>query len=157
MAFRSTTDGERRIAGGEHQQGRGFLVAAGPRDHIDAGSAGHAPVDDRDVVVVPLELVDGVIAPVDGVDLVALIFEAEDQDFAQPEIVFSDEDAHRGWWARASSWAECAPNSCRSRYVSAGRERFVRWRQPASRRSFSRRISRRSMPSTVRFTTGAIN
>ena len=42
-----------------------------------------------------LELVDRVVAPLDGVDLVALVLEAQHEDVAQPGVVLGHEDAHQ--------------------------------------------------------------
>src|SRR4029077_11159087 len=83
-----------RVTRGEHDDRGRFAVLARPGDDVDAGRAGHPPIDDRDVVVVPLELVDRVIAALDGVDVVALVFETEDEDVAQAGVVFGDQDAH---------------------------------------------------------------
>jgi hypothetical protein len=40
------------------------------------------------------ELVDGVVAAIDRVDVVARLVEAEDDDLAKPRVVFGDEHAH---------------------------------------------------------------
>ena len=69
--------------------------AAGPGDHVDALGAGHPPVDDGDVVLVPGELVDGVIATLDGVHLVAGIGKSEHEDLAQARVVLGDQHSHR--------------------------------------------------------------
>ena len=103
-----------RVARGEHQQRRRAVVPSGPGDDVDAGCAGHAPVDDRDVVLVPLELVDGVVAALDGVDLVALVLESEHEDFAQAGVVLGDEHSHG---------AQSASSSCRMGYGSGARGR----------------------------------
>ena len=62
---------------------------------FDAGCARHAPVDDRDVVFVELQLIDGIVATLHGIDLIALVLEPQDEDFAKSDVVFSDQDAHR--------------------------------------------------------------
>ena len=67
----------RRVAGGEHQDRRRPLVATRPVDDLDALRAGHPPVEDRDVVLVELQLVDRVVAALDGVDVVAAVGQAE--------------------------------------------------------------------------------
>ncbi len=43
----------RRVARGEHEERGRARVAPGPGDDVDALRAGHPPVDDRDVVLVP--------------------------------------------------------------------------------------------------------
>ena len=85
----------RRITGGEHQQGCRPLVATHPGDDVDPLGPGHAPVDDRDVVLVPLHLVDGVIAALDGVNLVPGFSQPQRDDRLQSLIVLCDEDAHQ--------------------------------------------------------------
>src|SRR2546425_1169536 len=68
----------RRVPGGEHEDRGRTAMATGPLDDLDAFRARHPPVDDRDVVVVELELVDRVIPAVDGVDVITAIGEAQD-------------------------------------------------------------------------------
>ena len=70
-------------------------MLASPRHDLDPLSTGHAPVDDGDVVVVELEHVDGVVAALGRVDLIAVVLQAHDEDFAQAGIVLSHEHAHR--------------------------------------------------------------
>ena len=69
-------------------------MAPGPGHDVDAFRAGHPPVDDRDVVLVPAELVDGVVTPIDGIDLIAVVLEAQDDDLLQPGVVLGNEHAH---------------------------------------------------------------
>ncbi len=71
------------------------LVAACPAHDLDALTPGHAPVDDGHVVLVPAQLVDGVIAPADGIDPVTGILETEDDDVPKPWFILCDEDPHR--------------------------------------------------------------
>ena len=82
------------VTRGEHEERGRLAVLACPGDDVDPGRARHPPIDDRDVVVVPLELVDRVVAAFHGVDVVALVFETEDEDVAQAGVVFGDQDAH---------------------------------------------------------------
>jgi hypothetical protein len=71
-------------------------IAVGlPCDHVYSLRARHAPVDDGDVVVVELQEVDGVVAALSGVNLVATVVEAENQDLTQTWVVLRNEHAHR--------------------------------------------------------------
>ena len=76
-----------------------------PRDDIDALCARHPPVHDSDVVVVPLELIDGVVASIDRVDVIAGVRQPEDARIAQTFVVFSDQYAHRISLRRSSAGA----------------------------------------------------
>ena len=90
-----------------------LVVLPRPGDDVDAGRAGHPPVDDRDVVVVPAQLVDGVVAALDRVDVVALVLEPEDEHVPQALVVFGDEDAHGGSGRGdegAAIWADHGPD-----------------------------------------------
>ena len=73
----------------------GAVVPSGPRHDVDARGARHPPVDHRHVVLVELELVDRVVAALHGVDLVALVLEAQHEDVAQAGVVLGHEDAHQ--------------------------------------------------------------
>src|SRR5207247_4612068 len=85
----------RGIASGQHQDGGGAFVAPRPGGDLDARHARHAPVEDGDVVLVELQLLDGVIAAVDRVDQITRILETLDQDLTQAVIVLGHQDAHR--------------------------------------------------------------
>src|SRR5947209_8017889 len=85
----------RGIASGQHQDGGGPVVAPCPGCDLDPGDTGHAPVEDGDVVLVELQLLDGVIAAIDRVDQVTRILETLDQDLTQAVIVLGHQDAHR--------------------------------------------------------------
>ncbi len=84
-----------RVARGEHQQRCRSVVLARPGDHVNALGAGHAPVNDRDVVLVPLQVVDGLVATFDGVDLVARVGQAEHENLAQTVVVLRHEHSHQ--------------------------------------------------------------
>jgi len=86
----------RRVACREHEQRRRLPVTTRPRHDVDPLGAGHPPVDHGDVVVVELQLVDRIVAALDGIDVVAVVLEPEDEDFAQAGIVLGDEHAEAG-------------------------------------------------------------
>ena len=69
-------------------------MAARPADDVDPLGARHPPVDDRDVVLIELELVDRVVAAIDGVDVIALVLEPQHENLAQAEVVLGDKDPH---------------------------------------------------------------
>ena len=73
----------------------GRLCLPCPGDDLEAGHPGHAPVDDRDVVLVEAQLLDGVVARLDGVDEVAGLLEALDEDLAQPAVILRNEHPHQ--------------------------------------------------------------
>src|SRR4051794_20766407 len=84
-----------RVARGEHQDGRGAVVPSCPADDVDPLSPGHPPVDDGDVVRIPAQLVDRIVASCDLVHVVAGVRQAEDQDLAKTRVIFGDEHSHR--------------------------------------------------------------
>src|SRR5438552_8505012 len=84
----------RRVASGQHQDGGGPVVAPCPGRDLDAGDTRHAPVEDRDVVLVELQLLDGVIAAVDRVHQVTGILQVLDEHLRKSMIVLGDQDAH---------------------------------------------------------------
>src|SRR3989441_4771679 len=94
-----------RVASRQHEDGGGPVVAPGPGGDLDAGPPRHPPVEDRDVVLVELQLLDGVIAAIDRVHEVTRILETLDQDLTQAVIVLGDQDAHcQAPWRVSSSW-----------------------------------------------------
>jgi hypothetical protein len=70
-------------------------VAARPAHDVDARRSGHPPVEGRDVVLVELQLVDGVVTPLDGVHAEAVVLEPQDEDLTERRVVLRDEDPHR--------------------------------------------------------------
>ena len=95
---------DRRIAGGQHQDGSRAAVLPGPGCHLDARCPRHPPIQDGDVVFVELELLDGVIAAVDSVNVVTGVLEALDQNLAQTAVVFRHQDSHNSVWPYGARW-----------------------------------------------------
>ena len=85
----------RRVPRGEHEHRCRAVVAPGPGDDLEAADPGHPPVDDGDVVLVEAQLLDRLVAGRDGVDEVAGLLEALDQNLAEPAIVLRNEYAHQ--------------------------------------------------------------
>ena len=73
----------------------GPLLAPRPAHDVDPLGAGHPPVEDGHVVLVPAELVDRVVAAFDGIHVVAGLLEPHHEELAQAGVVLGDEDAHR--------------------------------------------------------------
>src|SRR5207302_11401440 len=67
---------------------------SGARNDIKAARMRHAPVDDRDVVLVEVQLLDGIVTGFDGIDEVAGLLESLDQHLPQTRVVFSHEHSH---------------------------------------------------------------
>ena len=82
------------VARGQHQDGGGAVIAPRPGCDFHARDAGHPPVEDRDVVLVELQLLDGVVPTVDRVDVIAGIFKTLHKDLPQTTIVLRDQDSH---------------------------------------------------------------
>ncbi len=63
-------------------------------DHVEPRGAGHAPVEDGDVVLVEAELVDGVVAARHGVDEEPVVLQPLGEHRAQAGVVLGHQDAH---------------------------------------------------------------
>ena len=91
-----TLDPVRRcVASGEHQDRGRPSIPARPGRNLDPGDARHPPIEDRDVVVIELELIDRVVAAIDRIDEVAGVFEALHQHLTQAAIILRYQDSHR--------------------------------------------------------------
>ena len=120
----------RRVARREHEERGGSVVLPRPRDDVDPLGAGHPPVDDRDVVLVPAQLVDRVVAAVHGVHVVAGVAQPQDEDLLEAAVVLGDEDAHGsgpaarlGGGAALGHGGHCHPASTPTRVVLDGAAR----------------------------------
>ena len=85
----------RSIARGQHQDGGRAVIAPRPGCDLHARHARHSPVENRDVVLVELQLLDRIVPTVDRVDVIAGIFKTLYEDLPQTTIVLRDQDSHR--------------------------------------------------------------
>ena len=85
----------RGVARGQHQDRGWPVIAPGPGCDLDTGNPRHPPVENGDIVLIELQLFDGVVATVDGVDEVPRVLQSLHEDLPQASIVFRDQDPHR--------------------------------------------------------------
>src|SRR5207244_8153953 len=90
------------VARGQHQNRGGAVIASRPGCDFHARDARHPPVENRDIVLVELQLLDRVVPTVDRVDVIAGIFKTLYEDLPQTTIVLRDQDSHRYAPLRAS-------------------------------------------------------